>query len=182
MRIATDFDIIPDEYAKRAGGDRSLDDTPVVSFPFMLEDLPEGAAFLSWELVDPDSIPVCGFQWIHWSLANLPLGRLVEDPASGAVHVPADLSRRLSDLAPGATQGRTSQASKFVGGTNPALTCRYNGPTPPDTTHDYVLRVWATGMPLPGLEEGFWLNALERAVHDNPAVLAQAEAWLPAEA
>ena len=26
--------------------------------------------FLHWEFVDPDSIPVCGFQWNHWSLAS----------------------------------------------------------------------------------------------------------------
>ncbi|AKV55658.1 phospholipid-binding protein [Bifidobacterium actinocoloniiforme DSM 22766] len=189
MRIITDFAVIPNEYAKHAPAEASLEGTPIISFPFRLEGVPEAASFLSWELVDPDSIPVCGFQWIHWSLANLPVERVREQDqtqapsgAGVAVSIPRDYSRRLPGLVPGVPQGRTSAASKFVGGTNPALTCRYNGPTPPDQTHDYVLRVWASGQPLPGLEDGFWLNALEHAVHANPDVLAVTEAWLPAEA
>ncbi|BDR53737.1 hypothetical protein KIM372_16440 [Bombiscardovia nodaiensis] len=187
MRIFTDFDIVPDTYAKRAPQSAQVDGTPVASFPFTVEQIPSQAAYLSWEFVDPDSIPVCGFQWIHWSLANLPLELARQQlqasaNAADALAIPADFSRRLPKLIPGVPQGKTSAASKFVGSSNLAVTERYNGPTPPDQTHEYLLRVWATSEPLPGLQEGFWLNALEGAVRKSPSVVACAEVWLPARA
>lgn len=200
MRIITNFSTIPDRYGKRAPADLRRKGRPVVSFPFQLSGLPDWARYLHWELVDPDSIPVCGFQWIHWSLANLPLSSLSvltgegssqpklnkEDQGNGGiVDVPEDFSRRLNDLIPGVPQGRNSSASRLVMeeeiADDPEILMRYNGPQPPDRAHDYVLRVWATAMALPGLEEGFWLNALEHAIHDLGPNQVMAEAWLPAQ-
>lgn len=77
MRIITDFGTIPDRYAKRAPQSLTRKGRPVVSFPFRLEDVPQEARCLHWMLVDPDSVPVCGFPWIHWSLANLPIEALL---------------------------------------------------------------------------------------------------------
>lgn len=202
MKIIVDFDVIPDRYAKRAPISLTRQGQPVVSFPFRVSAVPVSCRYLHWELVDPDSIPVCGFQWIHWSLANLPIAGLaghglVTPTSAGPDHgpagnqetrevsIPEDFSSRLEDLIPGVPQGRTSAASKFVmkGGAadDRSLLMRYNGPTPPDRTHDYVLRVWATPDPIAGLKEGFWLNALEHGIHQASPAPVQAEAWLPAQ-
>ena len=140
--------------------------------------------------MDPDSVPVCGFPWIHWSLANLPVDALAalqsDEADSSVLAIPEDFSRNLPNLIPGVPQGRTSAASPLVMeeeiAADPAVLMRYNGPTPPDQVHDYVLSVWATRDALPGLEEGFWLNALVHAIHSAQPVAAAARVWLPADA
>lgn len=126
--------------------------------------------FLHWEFVDPDSIPVCGFQWNHWSLANLPVDALMYDfNDSHALAIPADFSRTVSAMIPETVQGRTSAASPLLKGRSgdPAVTMRYNGPYPPDRDHEYYLHVWGTTAPLNGLNQGFWLNEMERALRNS---------------
>ena len=68
MKISADFTVIPDAFAKAAPPENCIDGTPIVSFPFYIDALDPAVQFLHWEFVDPDSIPVCGFQWNHWSL------------------------------------------------------------------------------------------------------------------
>ena len=73
MLITADFSIIPSAYAKDAPEDARVDSVPCVSFPFYIDQLNPRAKYLHWEFSDPDSIPVCGFEWIHWTVANLPV-------------------------------------------------------------------------------------------------------------
>lgn len=173
MRITTDFTTIPDEYAKAAPAQNKVDGQPVVSFPFYIDQLDPTDHYLHWALTDPDSIPVCGFEWIHWSVANLPIDALMFDfNDSHALQIPADFSRRMVSMIPEALQGRNSEASKLVNSTNPQITERYVGPNPPDKDHGYLLRVWATRDPIQGLSQGYWLNALlhgVRVAHAQPA-------------
>jgi Raf kinase inhibitor-like YbhB/YbcL family protein len=181
MRISTDFHTIPDDFSKHAGNDAQLGGEPIVSFPFYADDLPEGAQYLHWEFVDPDSIPVCGFEWIHWAVANLPIDALMYDfNDSHALAIPPDFSRTLPSMIPEAVQGRNSQASKLVNASDPNLTMRYTGPNPPDRDHEYLLRVWATSEPLAGLNQGFWLNEMLRELrHSSEESAAQpAGLWL----
>ena len=174
MRISADFTVVPDEFAKRAPAENRVDGTPIVSFPFYIDDLAPDAMFLHWELSDPDSIPVCGFEWIHWAVANVPVDALMFDfNDSHALQIPADFSRSLPSMIPEAVQGRTSAASKFVGSTNPAVTMRYNGPQPPDKDHDYLLQVWATREELPGLNQGFWLNEMLHGLRKTDSLVDQ---------
>ena len=77
MRISADFTVIPDIYTKAAPRENCVDGTPVVSFPFYVDSLAADTQYLHWELVDPDSIPVCGFEWIHWTVANVPVDALM---------------------------------------------------------------------------------------------------------
>lgn len=170
MRITTDFTTIPDAYSKKAPAQNKQDGQPIVSFPFYLDQLDPNAGYLHWALTDPDSIPVCGFEWIHWTVANLPIDALMFDfNDSHALQIPADFSRTMVSMIPEALQGKNSEASRFVGKTDPTLISRYTGPTPPDKDHDYLLRVWATPQPLEGLRQGFWLNQLEHALRDADA-------------
>jgi Raf kinase inhibitor-like YbhB/YbcL family protein len=180
MRISTDFTQIPDEYGKYADASGRIDGVPVVSFPFTIAEIPNACRVLHWELVDPDSIPVCGFQWIHWSVANLSMTDIAFE--DGVAHIPADFSRQQPRLAPSMIQGRTSAASPFVGKDDPEVTMRYNGPQPPDRPHGYLLRVWAASRSVEGLDEGFWLNELESRMREPQAYLDSATAIIPSRA
>mgnify|MGYP002479202699 CR=1 FL=1 len=167
MRVSADFTVIPGAYAKKAPQENCVDGVPVVSFPFYVDDMRPDVHWLHWQLVDPDAIPVCGFEWIHWAVANVPVDALMYDfNDSHALAIPADFSRTLPSMIPEALQGRTSHAGALVGDVNPAVIMRYNGPTPPDRDHEYLLDVWGTADPLPGLGQGFWLNALYHAIRD----------------
>ena len=81
MLITADFSIIPSAYAKDAPEDARVDSVPCVSFPFYIDQLNPRAKYLHWEFSDPDSIPVCGFEWIHWTVANLPVEAIMFDPS-----------------------------------------------------------------------------------------------------
>ena len=68
---------------------------------------------------------------------------------------------------------------EVTGVPDPLLTCRYNGPQPPDRDHTYTLRVYALDN-APQLREGFWLNELLHAMEGH--VMGEAVAQLPARA
>lgn len=154
MHILTDFETIPDAFSKYAPDQNKIDGHTVASFPFKVEGIAPGFNYLHISLTDPDSIPVAGFAWIHWCAANIRIS-----DASGEAEIPEDFSRQIKELSPGSQQGRNSLASRFVGeGSSPASSL-YIGPTPPDKTHFYLLRVWATEEKL-GLKDGFWLSDL----------------------
>ena len=170
MKISADFTVMPDDFAKAAAPAYKVAGVPVISFPFYIDDMNSDAKYLHWEFTDPDSIPVCGFQWIHWTVANLPVDALMYDfNDSHALQIPPDFSRQMPAMIPEAVQGRTSQASHWVGGSDTAVTMRYNGPQPPDQDHEYYLHVYATKKPLPGLNQGFWLNELRHALRNAAA-------------
>ena len=168
MKISADFTVVPDDFAKAAAPEYRAGGVPVISFPFYIDRVDPSARYLHWAFTDPDSIPVCGFEWIHWTVANLPIDALMFDfNDSHALSIPPDFSRRMPAMIPEALQGRNSSASKFVGrDDDPAVIMRYNGPQPPDKDHDYTLHVWATKRPLAGLNQGFWMNEMFHALRD----------------
>lgn len=173
MLISADFTVIPDEYGKQAAPENRVDGVPCVSFPFYIDRLNPNVHYLHWQFVDPDSIPVCGFEWIHWTVANLPVDALMFDPNDAhALSIPRDFSRMMPAMIPESLQGRNSSASKFVGRSeDPALIMRYNGPQPPDKEHEYQLYVFGTEKPIENLQPGFWMNemmhGLERTCIDQ---------------
>lgn len=170
MKIAVTLNAqgyLPDAYAKYADKEGLYLGCPVRSFPFELEDVPKQAASLALLFYDVDSIPVCGFPWIHWCACGI-------DPATRSFA--ADASR---NQAYGMIQGRNSSASRLVGSHDPDLCCRYNGPQPPDKDHVYTLTVAALDL-IPTLSEGFWANELIHACEGHE--LARATIQLPARA
>ncbi|WP_044098844.1 YbhB/YbcL family Raf kinase inhibitor-like protein, partial [Bifidobacterium gallicum] len=180
MQVSADFTVIPDEYAKGAPAANRVDDVPAVSFPFFIDRLAPGVKYLHWQFTDPDSIPVCGFEWIHWTVANLPVDALMFDPSDAhALSIPADFSRQLPVRIPEAVQGRNSSASHFLGRPDdPNLIMRYNGPQPPDQDHDYMLQVWGTAKPLPDLSQGFWMNEMLHRFRTCDSMLDQGGIFL----
>lgn len=166
MKISVPLDengLLPDLYGKYAPADATIDGDPCVSFPIAVEELPEGAQALALTLVDWDSIPVCGFPWIHWCATDIPVADLIPENAS-----------QSGELA--MVQGSNSRVASSD---DPLVTQRYTGPYPPDKTHDYTLRVFALDGPL-GLAEGYFLNEFRHKVKGH--VLDSARVELPSRA
>lgn len=144
--IPTEGGFLPDKYSKHS--DDKLNGNPVVSFPIEFSGVPSGAKSLALVFVDFDSIPVCGFAWIHWLAANI---------APDTVTLAEDASR----AAVGMVQGSNSCASPFVGERDVNVTHRYIGPTPPDKDHIYKVTAYALDCVL-DLQDGFFLNEMLR--------------------
>ena len=159
MKIITDFDknILPDRYSKYT--DELELGNAIVSFPFKLTDVPKEAKTLAWTFVDYDSIPVCGFAYIHWCVANVPADK---------TDIEADFSRLDTQH----LHGKNSLVSKFLSTDFSAIENGYIGPYPPDKDHAYTLTVYALDSELP-LKEGFYLNELGHAAKNH--IIEQAE-------
>ncbi len=156
--VPTTDGYLADKYAKFSPEDYRKEDTPIRSFPITIEGLPEETKALALDFIDYDSIPVCGFAWIHWVMANIPAEM-------------TDIPENFSQTAETGVQGMSSSGSKFVGKTSPDVIYRYNGPQPPDQDHDYTLTVYALSDTLP-LANGFYLNEMYKAMDGK--VLAKA--------
>lgn len=149
---------LANKYGKRADKEFLFHGKPVVSFPFTITEIPEEAQYLSWELVDYDTIPLLGFAFIHWSAANVPVTETIME----------DFSRRA---AASILQGKNSLASPIghqllpvlAEGPLPELTERYLGMSPRSGVHTYTLYVYATKEPL-DLEPGFYTTQLHAAL------------------
>ena len=163
ISIPTENGFLPEKYSKHS--DVKIKRTPVLSFPIDIEGVPENAASLALVYVDFDSIPVCGFAWIHWTAANIP---------ANVGHIPENASQAA---ALGMVQGSNSCASRFVGETDERITHRYIGPTPPDKDHKYKLTVYALDSKLE-LDEGFFLNELLEKMDGH--ILDKAAVVIPA--
>ena len=141
---------LPDKYTKHTSSDFRVDGKPAVSFPIELINLPQGTKTIALYMKDFDSVPVCGFVWIHWLAANIDANH---------TYIPENTSLKPEfDL----IQGKNSNASKFLSGeVGPII--GYTGPQPPTGVHKYSLTVYALDTKL-DLKEGYWLNEfLEKA-------------------
>ena len=59
-----------DRYSKFAPADQKIEGKPSRSFPIFVSDVPKDAKNLAVCFYDYDSVPVCGFTWIHWLAAT----------------------------------------------------------------------------------------------------------------
>lgn len=159
--------LLADKYSKYASPADILGDQPIVSFPIKITDAPKDAKSLALTLVDWDAIPVSGFMWIHWIAANI---------SPDVTEIPENNSQKPKVPM---FQGRNSTAGGLIGNNDPVTAWHYNGPTPPDKTHNYHLSVYALDTELP-LKDGFWLNELQDAMRGH--ILETAEFVIPARA
>ncbi|MBJ7619721.1 YbhB/YbcL family Raf kinase inhibitor-like protein [Weissella confusa] len=164
MKVSVTFDnqgLLPDKYAKFAPAEYRLEDNPVVNFPIAVSDVPAGTETLAIAFIDYDAIPVGGFPWIHWTVANLPVG-----------DVPENLTTSDVPFVPG-----TNSMYSIFKHSKPEITQSYIGPMPPDQTHDYTLTVYAVDTTL-DLTPGYFFNELRKDLVGH--VLAEASVELPA--
>jgi len=166
INVSLPNNLLPDKYGKYAPSDDIKNGKPIISFPIKLSNIPADAKTIALIFTDPDSIPVCGFEWIHWVAANIP---------STQVELPENFSQTA--VAP-IVQGKNSSASPLVDGPKDVAT-GYNGPYPPDQTHDYVLKVFALDDNL-DLENGFWMNELLHKMDGH--ILAISQKAIPSRA
>lgn len=141
------------------GTDLSSSGKNVRSVPFTISDAPAGTVSYAVVLDDPDSIPVCGFTWIHWTLCNLTQTQVAED---------------ASRHAPDFIQGTTSFHSVASAETLEEASC-YGGMAPPDADHEYNLTVYALDCKL-DLAPGFYLNEMMHAMHGHVLTHARVSA------
>lgn len=142
--------IIGDKYGAR--GVDFIGDMPTYSLPLKIEEAPEGAKVFAVVLIDHDAIPVSGFTWIHWAVADLNR-RELEDNAAAADY----------DL----IQGTNSWSSPLLAEPLSRMqAATYGGMTPPNGPHTYLLKVFALNEKT-GLEKGFYLNELYAAMEGH---------------
>ena len=70
--------IILDKYGKR-GEQFNTAGMATYSIPIKIENAPEETVSYAIVLDDKDSVPVCGFVWIHWLVADLVRNELGEN-------------------------------------------------------------------------------------------------------
>ncbi|QNQ82705.1 YbhB/YbcL family Raf kinase inhibitor-like protein [Lactobacillus sp. PV037] len=155
--------LLAGEYGSFAPEEDRINGKPAKSFPIKISDVPAGTKTFAIFMNDFDSVPVCGFAWIHWLAANIP-GDVREIPADASRKEPFEM-----------VQGSNSNRSKFLP-LNSGSPVGYTGPQPPSGVHKYTLRVYALDSKL-DLPHAYWLNEflykskghiLEEAVIDLP--------------
>jgi len=166
ITVSLPNNLLPDKYGKYTDKDNIKNGKPIISFPIRLSNIPANAKTIALTFTDPDSIPVCGFEWIHWTVGNFP---------SSQVEIPENFSQLATNPT---VQGKNSSASPLLDGSKDVAT-GYNGPYPPDQTHDYVLKVFALDDNL-DLENGFWMNELLHKMDGH--ILASAKKTIPSRA
>ena len=127
--------VILDKYGKR--GERDIKThMPTLSFPIEVVDAPKDTKSFAIVFDDPDSVPVCGFKWIHW-LAITTDSSIVE--------------------------GASTMDKNIIQGENSWGVSLYGGMAPPDRPHEYVVTVYALDI-LPSLTTGFTMSDLDDIV------------------
>ena len=125
--------LFSDKYGKR--GAQTKFGMPTCSFGFSVKDIPHGTISFAFILDDPDSVPVCGFKWLHWLGANLSKDTVEENESVKAITF---------------IQGKNSWGQNV-----------YGGMAPPDKPHTYVFKVFALDCLL-NLKNGFSYEDLLR--------------------
>lgn len=133
-------------------GTQFIKTMPSRSFHLAWSDLPKDTVSLALIFIDYDAIPVCGFAWIHWTVANI-------DPALG--HLPENASHKMDLL-----EGVNSWVSGIIPidrQLTPTEASRYGGCAPPDKTHRYTINLYALSTKL-DLQPGFHMNELLKGI------------------
>lgn len=169
MKIAVSLDkdgMLPDRFGKLSPESLRRGGINFRSFPIAISDVPAGAKSLALSFVDFDSIPVCGFAWIHWTACDIdPATTLVPENASHSGEFPF-------------TQGSNSCTSR-ADETSEEVIRGYIGPCPPDKDHTYTLTVYALDCEL-GLKSGFLFNEFYWALQGH--VMDKATLNIPSRA
>lgn len=128
---------------------------PTYSFHLGWQDLPVGTKSLALVFLDHDAIPVCGFTWIHWTIANI-------DPAQHELTENASIEKDL-------LEGMTSWGSEILPPEwklSPEEGIGFGGCAPPDKPHQYTIELYALDKKL-NLQRGFYFNELLHAMEGH---------------
>ena len=123
--------ILLDKYGKRGVRENGTG-MPTLSFPISVVDAPKNTMSYAIVFDDPDSVPVCGFTWLHWL----------------CITTKNSLEENASVTDKSLVQGANSWGKSV-----------YGGMAPPDRPHTYICKVYALDF-VPDLKEGFTLDNL----------------------
>lgn len=126
------------------------------SLPVEILDPPKGTVSFALIFDDHDAVPVCGFTWIHWLVADMKRTTLEENESANS----KDLIQGVNSYHSCASDLSVEEATG------------YGGPAPPNEEHTYTLKVFALDREL-GLKKGFMLNDLMSAMDGH--ILAHAK-------
>lgn len=169
MKITVSLDkegMLPDRFGKFSPESLRRDGNNICSFPISIADIPAGAKSLALSFVDFDSIPVCGFAWIHWAACDI---------APSTTQIPENASHSGKFRFTQGSNSCTSRAEE----TGEDVIRGYIGPCPPDKDHIYTLTVYALDCEL-GLKPGFLFNEFHWALQGH--VLESATLDIPSRA
>ena len=150
-------------------GTQFVGSMPTRSFQISWSDLPKETVSLAIFFDDLDAIPVCGFSWIHWVVANI-------DPAWGELPENASLAMNL-------LEGVNSWAAPIIPADwklSPEQAAHFGGCAPPDKAHRYTLKMYALDKKL-DLKRGFLANALYHAMEGHILAEATLKFWYKAK-
>lgn len=160
---------IVNDYFKDAIGHRGANFLkgvkPNYSFHLSWEDLPPNTVSLALIFVDHDAIPVCGFTWIHWTVANIDPA-LKELPENASVNL--DLLEGVTSWSSGIIPKEWRLSKEEDAG--------FGGCAPPDKEHLYTIELYALDKKL-ALPRGFMMNELLKAMKGHVLDKATLEAW-----
>lgn len=128
---------------------------PNRSFHLGWKNLPVNTKSLAIVFIDHDAIPVCGFSWIHWTVANI-------DPSLNELPENASVEMKL-------LEGVTSWASGIAPEEwrlDREDAIGFGGCAPPDQPHRYTIELYALDTKL-NLARGFFLNELLKAMDNH---------------
>ena len=139
--------IIADEYGAK-GTQYNENEMPLYSLPLKIEDAPQGTKSFAIVMEDKDAVPVCGFSWIHWLVANLTRDELL----AGESQTATDFIQGVNSWISIQGDNQSIEASSY-----------YGGMAPPNAPHLYETHVYALDTLL-DLKPGFYMNELYRAM------------------
>ncbi len=121
------------------------------SLPFKIENAPKETVSFAIMYEDKDAVPVCGFSWIHWTVANLTRTEVLENE-----------SQTATDF----IQGCNSYISLQGGKQSIELASFYGGMAPPNEPHVYEMHVYALDCML-DLKNGFYMNEMYKKMEGH---------------
>ncbi|MCF0217919.1 MAG: YbhB/YbcL family Raf kinase inhibitor-like protein [Malacoplasma sp.] len=144
--------------------DHFMDGNNVYSFHIGWSEIPINTKSIAIFYFDYDSIPVCGFPFLHWAVANI-------DPNIKELNENASVLMQDTLI-----QGKNSTYSPlFSQDHKPNLSLKtqlFVGSAPPNCDHIYTVKVYAVNKML-DLKNGFFVNELMNQLSGN--VLDKAE-------
>lgn len=166
MKIKVPFknNVLPKSFGKEAVESDMLQENPVRSFPFEIQEIPTETKYLAISLIDYDAVPVCSFPWIHWLVTDIKV-------EGTEISIPENYSLDFRD---GLIQGKNSFSSPLLGADFTEIENVFVGPTPPDKNHRYTLNVFALSEKT-NLENGFYYNEFLDKVKKNSIDNAQVD-------
>ncbi|MFQ7058308.1 MAG: YbhB/YbcL family Raf kinase inhibitor-like protein [Turicibacter sanguinis] len=106
--------IIADEYGAK-GTQFNENEMPLYSLPLKIEDAPQGTKSFAIVMEDKDAVPVCGFSWIHWLVANLTRDELL----AGESQTATDFIQGVNSWISIQGDNQSIEASSYYGGMAP---------------------------------------------------------------